>query len=186
MSLKSELRIELRAKRKAIDNKENKDSLICEKLLSSELYNSAKTVLFYAALDEEINIDKCIADSLSKGKITALPVCVNNRGDMEYYAVKSFDDLVSGSFGVREPNKEKCSLLTDFTDALCVVPGIAFDSKGYRIGYGKGYYDRFLKNNSVFSLGLCYNSLTEYEIPYDDYDIPVNGVLTENGLLRRI
>ena len=183
MSVKNELRKKLRAKRRAVVNKEEKDSLICEMLLTTEEFKNAKTVLLYAALDEEINIDKCIARSLSTGKTTALPVCVNNRGDMEFYIINSFNDLTSGFFGVREPDKEKCPMLTDFSNALCVVPGIAFDKNGYRLGYGKGYYDRFLKNNPVFSLGLCYNSLTEYEIPYDDYDISVDGIVTESGLL---
>lgn len=145
MQIKSELRKTLKAKRINIEKKADKDDFIRENLICSDLYLDAKTVLFYCAIEGEINIDDCISDALMLGKKAALPVCMNENGDMKFYYINSFEDLNTGFFGIREPDIQKCQEVTDFTDAVCIVPAIAYDKKGYRLGYGKGYYDRFLQ-----------------------------------------
>lgn len=183
MQIKKELRKELKAKRKNIEKKAQSDEFIRENLICSDLYLEAKQVLFYAALDDEINIDECIIDALMLGKKAALPVCTDEDGNMDFYYINSMDDLKSGFFGVREPDINKCKKVTDFSVSICVVPAIAYDKSGYRLGYGKGYYDRFLKNNSLISVGLCYNELIEDNLPVDEYDISVNYIITQNGLI---
>ena len=102
---------------------------------------------------------------------------------MKYYYINSFNDMVSGSFGIREPDTEKCVEVTDFSASLCVVPAIAFDKRKYRLGYGKGYYDRFLKNYAYKSVGVCYNNLVVDELPADEYDIPVDIIITQDSVL---
>lgn len=181
MSVKSKLRTELKEKRKTIKNKAINDSKIREELICCNEYLSAQTVLFYASLKDEINIDDCIADALYLGKRVALPVCINSNGNMKYYYINSLDDLIIGHFGVREPDVNKCDEVVDFTNSICIVPAIAFDKKGYRLGYGKGYYDRFLENYASLSIGLCYNDLVVDELPIGEYDVPVNMIITQNG-----
>lgn len=183
MQIKKELRKTLREKRKNMDKKLQKDEFIRENLICSDLYLDAKQVLFYACLDDEINIDECIADALLLGKKAALPVCIDEQGNMEFYYINSLSDLKIGFFGVREPDTEKCEKVTDFSDSVCIVPAIAYDKNGYRLGYGKGYYDRFLKNNSLISVGVCYNELIEDNLPQDEYDVSVNYIVTQSGLI---
>lgn len=183
MQIKSELRRELKNKRKNIKNKSDIDRIICGNLMRFDEYKKADLILFYAALDDEINIDACIENALSLDKKVGLPVCLDNNGNMNFYYISSLSDIKSGFFGVREPDTKKCTQITDFSKALCVVPAIAYDKLGYRLGYGKGYYDRFLQNFSSISVGLCYNELVNEKLPIGEYDIPVDYIITQNGLI---
>ncbi|MBO5495696.1 MAG: 5-formyltetrahydrofolate cyclo-ligase, partial [Eubacterium sp.] len=72
-----------------------------------------------------------------------------------------------------------CERVTDFEGSLCVVPAVCYDNKGFRLGYGRGYYDRFLKNYISKSVGLCYNELLVDDLPVEEYDIPVGSVITD-------
>lgn len=173
----------VKKERHSIENKENISKNICETLLSSKLYINSKTLLCYAAINDEINTDYIIEKALIDNKIVALPYCVDSNGTMEFYIIESFDDLKTGSFGVREPNINKCRKLVDFSNSIIIVPALCFDKNGYRLGYGKGYYDRFLEKHSFISIGLCYNSLVKNEIPINRYDLPVNYVITEKQVI---
>ena len=183
MQIKKELRKELKKKRKLIDKKDEKDSFIRENLICSDFYLDAQKVLFYAALDDEINVDECIEDALMLGKKVALPVCINENGNMKFYYISSMSDLKAGFFGVREPDTDKCEEVTDFDGSICIVPGRAYDKRGYRLGYGKGYYDRFMQKSTSLFVGLCYNELVDDELPIGEYDIPVNYIITQNGFI---
>lgn len=186
MQTKQSLRRELKISRRNIENKKEADKKICENLMASDFYKDADTVLFYAALDDEINIDECIKSALSQGKRAALPVCLDDNGNMKFYYINSLKDIKTGFFGVREPDINICEEVMDFSSSVCIVPGIAYDKQGYRLGYGKGYYDRFLKNFTFISLGLCYNELMMDFLPTDEYDISVDYIITQDGLLKVI
>ncbi len=82
-----------------------------------------------------------------------------------------------------EPDIEICEKVSDFRNSVCLVPGYSFDMLGYRLGYGKGYYDRFLKKFTIISIGLCYNNFLSNELPADDYDAAVNFIATEDKLI---
>lgn len=183
MSVKAQLRKELKAKRKSIADKSEKDRKISDNLIAFEPYKKAETVLFYAALDDEINVDYCIEQALTDGKKVALPVCTDKNGNMKFYYINSFSDIKTGFFGVREPDADICKEVEDFSSSICIVPAIAYDKRGFRLGYGKGYYDRFLKNYTSHSIGLCYNELIEDKLPIGEYDIPVGYIICENGVL---
>ena len=183
MSVKAELRKTIIAERKAIDNKQQISEDVFKLLSSSRLYVDADVVFCYASLDDEISTDLLMKKVLADGKTLALPYCVDDKGNMDFYYVESFDDLVSGMFGVREPNINKCELAECPENAIIIVPAMCFDEKGYRLGYGKGYYDRYLQNNTLISVGLCYNSLVKKEIPHDSFDIPVDYIVTESQIL---
>ena len=121
MSVKSELRKEYKIIRKNVQNKAEKDKLINNYLLNFELFDKCNQVLFYAALDDEVNLDLSVKKSLEKEKKVALPVCIDNRGKMQYYYIRSFDDIEVGAFGVREPKVDFCKPLDSFSNAICIV-----------------------------------------------------------------
>lgn len=180
MQIKSELRQFYREKRKNLVDKDTKDKQICERFLSDELYKKVKTLLCYAALKDEINIDSIIEKALKDGKRVALPRCSDLDGNMDFYYIKSLSDLSVGAFGIREPDPDTCEKVQDFSDYVCLVPALAFDESGYRLGYGKGYYDRFLKKFIIISVGLCYNEFLRDTLPVEMHDEAVYYIVTES------
>ena len=97
---------------------------------------------------------------------------------MDFFLVEDENDLVEGMYGIKAP-KKRCAHLDATEKCLCVVPGLAFDCKGYRIGYGKGYYDRYLAAFPGVSVGLCFEELRRDSIPVKPHDIKVNYLITD-------
>ena len=91
----------------------------------------------------------------------------------------SLDDLKPGTFGVREPDADKSRLYDCTGRPICIVPGLSFDRWGYRLGYGKGYYDRFLTRYVGWTVGLCYSECVQYKLPHGRFDKPVDRLITE-------
>ena len=181
---KKELRSYIKTKRKSVENKAEKDSLVAQNLLSLDEIKKADTVLCYISLDDEICTDEIIRVLLDSGKSVGAHYCVDNNGNMDFYYITDFDDLRIQSFGVREPVIEKCKKVTSFDNTIIILPGLCFDSNGNRLGYGKGYYDRFLQIHSLISVGLCYNSLIVKKVPTDMYDKKADIIVTENDVIR--
>ena len=181
---KKELRSYIKIKRKSVENKAEKDSLVAQNLLSLDEIKKAETVLCYISLDDEICTDEIVRVLLDSGKSVGAPYCVDNNGNMDFYYITDFDDLRIQSFGVREPVIEKCKKVTSFDNTIIILPGLCFDSNGNRLGYGKGYYDRFLQIHSLISVGLCYNSFIVKKVPTDMYDKKADIIVTENDVIR--
>ena len=163
---------------------EELDSKIFENVISLDEFKSAETVLCYVSYKSEVDTLKLISYCLENNKQTAVPYCDDKYGKMSFYVIGSLDVLKKGAFGILEPDNIKCRKLTDFSSAIIIVPGLCFSEKGYRLGYGKGYYDRFLKNKSFISVGLCYNSLIKKEIPINDYDEAVDIIVSDKEVIR--
>lgn len=180
---KAEYRKILKSKRKEIKQKCNLDRRICMSFLHTELYKNTSCVFAYAALNDEINTDLIISTALDDNKKIALPYCTDKDGNMSFYYINSFDDLITGSFGIREPDITKCKIAMPDDNALIIVPGLSFDRFGYRLGYGKGYYDRVLEKFTFISVGLCYNTLIEEKLPVGRYDKKVNYLITEDNII---
>lgn len=181
---KKELRSYIKSKRKTIENKAEKDSLISQNLLSLDEIKNADTVLCYLSLDDEVCTDGIVTALLNMGQKVGAPYCVDKDGNMDFYYITDFDDLRIQSFGVREPVLEKCEKITSFDNAVIILPGLCFDKNGNRLGYGKGYYDRFLQIHSLISVGLCYNSLIVKKVPTDMYDKKADIIVTENDIIK--
>ena len=184
MQIKNELRKKAQEKRKLINNKDELDSLIENRLVNLDLFQNAKTVLIYVSLDDEITTDGIIKIALNKGKTVAVPYCKDKNGAMDFYIINSLSQLNIGSFGIREPNVNNCVLLTDYNDAVIIVPGLLFDKKGNRIGFGKGFYDRYLAKNKILSIGLCYDEMIIDYVPVDKYDVNVDIIVTQSGIIN--
>ena len=182
MYVKSELRKHFREMRKTISDKQDKDFLICQNVIQSDLFKNSNQILCYYPLKDEINTLLIIETALKRGKKTALPFCVDENGNMDFYYINSFDDLKSGSFDIMEPDIDKCEKVVDFNSSLCIVPAFSFDKKGFRLGYGKGYYDKFLKKFTFNSIGLCYNNFLGDSLPVDKHDVAVMYIATEDKI----
>lgn len=179
--MKNQLRKEFKKKRAELSDKKSKSSEICNIFLNSDTYKNAKIILCYCALGSEVDTAEIINQTLKDGKVLALPKCIDNNGLLNYYIVNSEDSLIKGMFGISEPD-DSCKLLDDFSDSICIVPALSFDRKGYRLGYGKGYYDRFLEKYGGISVGLCYNDLISKDLPINEFDKNVNAVITEKEI----
>lgn len=184
MSVKQELRKHLKKERANIVNKELLSKEIIKKVTSSTLYKSAEAVLCYSSLKDEVDTKYLMKLIHDDGKKLALPRCIKSDGQMNFYVVDDLENqLENGSYNVLEPNIDICKEINSFDNSIIIVPGLSFDHKGYRLGYGKGYYDRFLEKHSLISIGLCYNCLIKNELPIDKYDLPVNYVITESHII---
>ena len=182
--VKNELRKTARLKRKHIDKKEFLDERIAQKLFNLDEYKNAETVLIYVSLDEEIKTDGIINTALKSGKKVAVPFCKDSFGNMEFYLIKSLSQLKVGSFNVREPDINNCEALNDFSNSIIIVPAMMYDRNGYRLGYGKGYYDRFLSQYEKTAVGLCYDEMIVSEIPRDKYDKSVDIIVTQSNVIK--
>ena len=137
-------------------------------------YENAKTVFIYLSSSDEAKTDKLVLHALKTKKVL-VPYCVDNLGTMIACEIKSLSDLGDGFFGIKEPvNPVEFKGKIDLT----VVPGLAFSKEGHRIGYGKGYYDRFLEINDTYKVGLTFDELLFDEIPAEPHDIRVNKIIT--------
>ena len=184
MQIKSELRKQAKQLRKSLENKCEKDLKIESALLKTDEYKNAQTLLIYASLEDEIKTDGIIENALKNNKTVAAARCLDSKGKMDFYVINSLSDLTSGSFGIREPDINLCKRLETYNKSVIIVPGLIFDEKGFRIGFGGGYYDRFLAENKLFSIGLCYDELLYSSVPSEENDIPVNVVITQSRIIR--
>jgi 5-formyltetrahydrofolate cyclo-ligase len=165
-------------KRNALDAKEvaRRSKRVQEFLLNTKEFKSAQVVGAYDAFGSEVKTDLIIEQGSVLGKKIALP-CVE--GDsLTFYELSSGKYLVKGRFGIMEPLPYGP---VDRLDLL-VVPGIAFDEKGYRLGYGKGYYDKFLAKKKIFSIGLGYSLQLLEKLPRGKYDKRLDAIATEEGI----
>ncbi|MBD9121739.1 MAG: 5-formyltetrahydrofolate cyclo-ligase, partial [Ruminococcaceae bacterium] len=106
-----------------------------------------------------------------------LPRC--NGDILDFYYVRGLDDLMVGSFGIMEPDVRKCSRILDFRNSVLVVPGLGFSPDGKRIGYGRGYYDRFISHYNGKVVGMCYHQQVKMNIPVEETDENINVLITE-------
>nr|WP_275060811.1 5-formyltetrahydrofolate cyclo-ligase [Enorma phocaeensis] len=147
-------------------------------------------VFTYLSFGSEVDTRSLVRALLSEGVAVALPRCVPGLRELAWHGVRGLDGLVRNSFGIDEPPADPSTLAapSDYVHPVALVPGLAFDETGYRLGYGGGYYDRFLAEFPGSSIGLCRRaqllaSLAD-EGAVGPYDVPVNQVVSEIGLVR--
>ncbi len=155
------------------------DHRIAVRLRSLTSYRRAKTVLVYVSMPIEVDTREIIRRALSDGKRVAVPRCVPGTREMEFYLIDSLDSLLPGTFDVLEPVPDPAHLLTDFSHSICVVPALACDREGYRLGYGGGYYDRFLRDYPGEKVLILYKCCLVPHLWHGRYDVPVDRIVTE-------
>lgn len=179
---KTSLRAFYREIRKNIPERDDKQNFICRNFLDSELYNNASSLFLYAAVGSEVNIDPIIEKALSDGKKVALPLCLDKEGTMEFYFITSFDDVKVGMYGIREPNEDICHKAEHDENTVCLLPGLCFDKKGNRLGYGKGYYDRFLAHFSGISVGISFSDCIAESLAVNEHDKKAHYLIIDKNI----
>ena len=179
---KNSLRDKAKAMRRGMDpvKKAEMDRQITERICSLYQYREAETLLCYVSKPIEVDTIPLLRRALADGKRVACPRCVEGTKQMEFYLIRSLDDLEKRTFGVPEPRVPGCELLTDFSRSLCIVPALMYDLKGYRLGYGGGYYDRFLARYDGYKVGITYRRNILRFLHYGRFDVPVDMIVTES------
>ena len=181
---KSLLRKEVLQKRNSMSHFEisMKSKLIQQKLIESPVFNQSKSIGLYLAIGSEVQTREIINYALDLGKTVLLPRIMSN--DLRFYVVDQKDfgknSFDVNRFGIKEPEIDNRP--ADFIDLL-IIPGIVFDMYGFRIGYGYGYYDKYLTNNKFSkSIGLGYDfQLIKKTIPILPHDRKIDVLITESG-----
>lgn len=180
---KSILRQSFRAKRAAFGEEliNTASEAACRNIEKLKEFSGADTVLLYYPIKNEISPLPLLEIAKAGKKQIAFPVCEDN-GTLTFRAVSTLNELKKSKFGLLEPAKEaKIAEITEKT--LCIVPALAFSSDGYRLGYGKGFYDKFLQDFAGISAGICYSQLVLDTLPTESHDKRVDILITESEVL---
>lgn len=192
MDEKAELRRSMRRLRKGIPEGDRTaaDSSIARRVVGLEAWRSSDLVLTYLSFGSEVSTRGLVRRAWEEGKRVAIPRVVPNARRMRWFAVTSLDGLERSSFGVEEPRIDPALEVATSCGRSCValVPGLAFDRRGFRLGYGGGFYDTFLSSFGGTSVGLCreaqlLDDLAEAHV-LEAHDLPVDLVVTELETIR--
>ena len=183
---KQRLREDRLTAREALSEQERSvlDDRITQKLLATSEYTEVTTVLTYVSVSSEVSTRMFIECALRDGKTVAVPRCLPGHC-LEFVAITSLDQLIAAPFGLLEPPKELPALTEEQMNAsICIVPALLVDTKGYRLGYGAGFYDRFLSTYPGKKICLAYQqNLSQTTLPHTEFDVAVDVVITESDVL---
>ncbi len=179
---KAQIRAFLLNRRRSLTQQERTylSKRIVEKLKGLESLLKSKKPALFCPFDNEPDITPLFSCVINTVGFVILPKV---KGDsIVLYSVQKMDDLEIGSFCIMEPTNGERIDPKDIDFIL--VPGVAFDKKGYRLGFGKGYYDRLLSRTEAFKVGVCYSFQVLEALPIDPWDVPVDLVVTEDFLIE--
>jgi 5-formyltetrahydrofolate cyclo-ligase len=160
------------------------DEQITEFIVNSDEYKNCKNVLVYVSVGSEFDTEYLREQAVKDKKTVAYPKVYRENSDMNFFIANNTNNFISGAYGIKEP-LESTPLLIKFDKTLCIVPGIVFDKNGNRIGYGGGYYDKFIAEHpEIKTIGATYSCMLVDDIPIEEHDKKVEVVVTENGYER--
>jgi 5-formyltetrahydrofolate cyclo-ligase len=158
--------------------------IICSNFNQLSMLSDCASVMIFLSFGSEINTDYIIKWLWQHNKEVLVPLCKPETREMEIFSIAAFADLEPGYFGIREPKRGLHPPVAKEAINLVVVPAVAFDRRGYRVGYGGGYYDRFLAGMDVPRIGLAFSCQIIPEAPVDQYDLAVQGIVTEKEYIN--
>jgi 5-formyltetrahydrofolate cyclo-ligase len=186
---KKQIREQSHANRNAQTNKDELSQTICQKFMDLEEYQKANTVLFYIDVRSEVRTRQALPTALESGKKVIVPWC-NAAGELELFPLDNMDELSIGMYKILEPKPE----LRDLPEKQCkpedldlvMVPGVAFDREGARMGHGKGYYDKLLQHARPDCplIALAFECQLFPEIPTAHHDIFMDKIVTESSIYQ--
>ena len=180
---KKALRAEILAQRRAMTSAQRAaaDAAIAEQILAHPDYAGAETVFAYVSMPHEVGTRALLDRILQSGKRLGLPVCDPETHTLTFYRLDAAEELVRGMYRIPVPPVSEDRRLTPDAATLVLVPMLAFDGEGYRLGAGGGYYDRFLAEygQTVRVLGICYAENRLTQLPHDAYDQKISCCVTE-------
>ena len=180
---KRELRRAAAAARDAVRDRAEAAAAACAHLSALAPYRSAAAVLWYVSMPSELATSPAIEAALTEGKRVAVPWCDGD--DLGLWRLESLSELEPGTWGIPEPplsrRREPERRVAPEALEFVVVPGLAFDRRGRRLGHGKGYYDRLLARSAAVRAGLCYGAQVFPEVPAGPRDAVMDWLVTERG-----
>lgn len=189
--LKNKLREALKAKRNSLSDDEmaGMSKVIKDQILGLDIYKSSSNILSFISFPKEVDTKELIKSALDCQKNIYAPRVGNK--NMDFYKINNLEDLITSKFGVSEPipNPNNLFLLNEDRlkeKTIMIIPGLAFDSMGNRLGYGKGYYDEYLSRDyakNFIKIAVAYDFQIIDEVPTDEYDIPVDFIVTPSTII---
>ncbi len=185
---KKEFRALAFKKREQLDKEymDRSDAQIFENFINSELYKDSEDIFIFVSYKNEVDTHRIIKQALADGKRIYVPVVNRDTKTMEISELKSFDILIENYMGILEPPKDKYHIADSNLPDLIVTPGLAFDKKGYRIGYGGGFYDKFFSSltSTPVKMGIGYYKQFVEDVIHDKNDVVLDCFLSEKGLIK--
>lgn len=183
---KNSLRKYEKSRRKNLSSIEKKriDKIICENLLASDAFKQAEIIFAFSPLEIEIDITSVLEASLREKKL-ALPKCYSKNKKMAFYLIKSLSELKISEYNILEPLEDKDNEIMPNENTLIIVPGLVFSKNGERVGFGVGYYDRYLADNKAKTISICYEKSIVDRIETNIYDIRIDEIITEDNIYNK-
>jgi len=186
--MKKEVRKEVLSKRSSLKKEEviQKSLSIKSKLSSLPEYINSQVRMFYISFRNEVETQDMIQESLDNGKRVIIPVVVKGDKNLLLSELKSFDELYTSTYGILEPKEEFLRPVNAQDIDIVIVPGVAFDENGYRIGYGGGYYDRLIKRlpHSCKTIAIAFEVQVIDSVPHESHDMKVDMIITEDRIIN--
>lgn len=184
---KKELRKVAKERLSNIDNKTRKkiSNQLIRQLVSSDLWKQAGTIGVTVSSGFEWDTEPIIEQGWKEGKTIVVPKCTPRNRQLDFYHLENFDQLEDSFYNLREPNPDVTTKVDKQAIDVLIVPGLLYDKRGYRIGFGGGYYDRFLADFPNKTVSVFYSEQLLDEVPNELYDLPVQALLTEKGFVEK-
>jgi 5-formyltetrahydrofolate cyclo-ligase len=185
--MKEGLRQQLLIRRKEVPSGEisKKSKKIRDLLFELNEFRKAHCILFYVSYDHEVHTHDMIKEALSLKKSVVVPVSNTVKKTLLLSNLTCFDDLLPGAYGILEPKGKSIEEVSIDCVDLVIVPGVAFDVRGNRLGHGKGYYDSLLRNAAAVELvALAFEFQIVEKIPVEPHDVPVDIIVTEKRIIN--
>lgn len=166
-----------------VDRRSELSAAVCRRFISLVTYRYSGSLLMYSPIGSETDISDIARQALADGKTVAYPRCYED-SIMKFHIIGSLDELERGMYGIYEP-PESLPVFDPASDhtAACLIPALVYDKSGYRLGYGKGYYDRYLTAFKGVKVGVVYNDFVVKSVPRGRYDIAVDMLVTDKGVI---
>lgn len=182
-------------RKKVIEYRRSKDDdfisknsqAITEKLLSMDCIRNSNTIMLYLDFNNEVKTDLLISKLISLGKTIAAPVTIKDEKKLIPFKITNLKDGISiGAYGIREPKQDPYNELNVEDLDVIIVPAVAYDKECYRLGYGGGFYDRFIQRlrDDAITIGIAFDLQVFDSIPKESHDAQLNYIITENNIYK--
>ncbi len=163
----------------------NSSKKIISSILNSSYYKNANTIMTFISFSDEVDTHDFIKHAIDDGKKVVVPVTFPKTKELKPSHIKDFNELELGYYNILTPKEAFIRFIDPKEIDLVIVPGVAFDKYGYRVGYGGGYYDRFLSGLSdIVKIGIAFEVQIIDKVPKDSFDIPVDFIFTEKKVIN--